>query len=144
MAPSEHKPAVVHTVASLDRSIALAEQRLIEREQRLRLRWQGITRRARRAVEPRRLGVPALGVAFSLVATWWSWRQASRAMRATRRAATASAAPEAPTHRWADKALMLWSLLPHDWRALLTLELRTLIVGAAMPLIERLVRKKKS
>ncbi|MEJ5999331.1 lipocalin family protein [Paucibacter soli] len=126
----------------LEQRIQLAEQRLIAREERLRLRWHSIVARTQRATEPRRWVLPMLGAGLALLTGW-------RHARSERRSAShrpPGRRPISPVRRappWLRKAFfMLWPMLPSTWRARWGPDARSMLAAAAMPLFELLIRPR--
>lgn len=66
-------------MSELDAQISAAEQRLVERQERLRQRAALLGVRARQGMRPARLVAPALGAAAAGAALWWTLRGARRA-----------------------------------------------------------------
>ena len=63
-------------VSELDAQISAAEQRLIERQERLQARAALLGIRARQGLRPARMVAPALGAAAAGMTLWWTLRRA--------------------------------------------------------------------
>lgn len=68
-----------HGMSELDAQISAAEQRLIDRQERLQQRAALIGVRTRQGMRPARLLAPALGAAAAGATLWWTLRRARRA-----------------------------------------------------------------
>jgi apolipoprotein D and lipocalin family protein len=138
------RPEAVH--ATLDERIAMAESRLVAREQGLRRGADALLQRLRRATEPRRLVWPLLGGVSSLLIVGWAWRRIG-GVRHTH--GSASAAPErvraASSGRsdvpWVRAAALAWPLLPAAWRARVGPGTASLVVAVGLPLAEQLFKR---
>jgi apolipoprotein D and lipocalin family protein len=124
----------------LDARIRAAEGRLVAREQDLQRRASGLGQRVRAAMRPGRLLVPALGALAGGAALWWVLRPPRRVRPA------APAAPRAtpPRHEggelpWASLLGLAWPLLPAPWRARFSPTTATTLIGAGLPLLQRLL-----
>jgi len=126
---------------TLDERIALAEQRLMAREQALRHGAQALLQRAQKATEPRRMVRPAVFALGALALVWGAVRLMRR-VRGAEGPGTASAAPRAAASAsplgqvpWARAAALLWPLLPMAWRGRMGPESASLLVAMGPPLI---------
>jgi hypothetical protein len=135
---------------TLDERIALAEQRLVAREQALRNGAHALLQRAQQATEPRRMLRPALYALGALALAWGLIRLirrrpgaerpvATAAPGATRAATTATRFGEVP---WARAAALLWPLLPAAWRGRIRPDTASIFVAVGLPLAGLLFRKR--
>ncbi len=97
------RPLAEAATVSLDQRIALAEQRLLARQDRLQQRAQMLGQRLRRAITPRHLVMPVLGVLLSLFTTW-------KLLRASP-APSAAQAPAPRSGRWGFMLALLAALV---------------------------------
>jgi hypothetical protein len=126
---------------TLDERIALAEQRLMAREQALRHGAQALLQRAQKATEPRRMVRPAVFALGALALVWGALRLMRRG-RGAEGPRTASAAPRAAASAsplgqvpWARAAAVLWPLLPMAWRGRMGADNASMLVAMGVPLI---------
>jgi len=129
--------------ADLDTQIAQAEQRLIAREQRLRIRGAALGQRAQRAVAPSRWLGPLLGGAAVL---WTIGRLLGR--RRTPVAVKGASLPSPSAHSVGDapwKALpaLAWLLLPLMWRTRMTQATAGRLISTGLPLAQRLLGRRR-
>lgn len=126
--------------ADLDAQIQRVEQRLIDREARLRHGAAGLARDARRALRPRRLVMPVASAMFGLAALL--------SLRRRPRGAPASPGPEAPGAGlrlpWTQLVGMAWPLLPARWRDRMGPAAATSLLTLGLPLIEQLAGSRAS
>lgn len=138
------------TQGTLDERIALAEQRLVAREQALRHSAQALLQRAQEATEPRRMVRPAVYALGALAIVWGAVRllrhrrDAGRpgttaAPAVTSAASSASRFGEVP---WVRAAALLWPLLPVAWRGRMGPDTASLLVAMGLPLAGLLFRKR--
>ncbi len=139
---------------TLDERIALAEQRLVAREQAFRHGAQALLQRAQVATEPRRMVRPAVFALGALALVWGAVRLLRRRRvpesvpeRAGTTAAlvAASAAPSASRSGnvpWVRAAALLWPLLPVAWRGRMGPDTASLLVAVGLPLAGLLFRKR--
>lgn len=142
-------PALEAAPGTLEYRIRLAEQRLVAREVKLRAGWCAFGERVQRATEPRRLLLPALAGAMSLLAMWWAARGARgpRPELADRVLASAQAraggGPRWAELPWARAAAIVWPLLPAAWRARVSPGTAQLAVAMGVPLAQHLTTRSQ-
>lgn len=135
---------------TLDERIALAEQRLVAREQTLRHGAQALLKRAQEATEPRRILRPALYALGVLVFVWGAARLMRRRPDAERPGTSAASAAtpvgssvsrfgEVP---WVRAAALLWPLLPVAWRGRMGPDAASILVAVGLPLVGLLFKKR--
>lgn len=123
----------------LDLRIVATEQRLLDRQARLRLGWTALGDQVREATRPERLAVPAAGLAaFGLALAWM--RRRRRPAGPPRAAAPAPARPDLP---WMRLIGLGWALLPRHWRAMAP---RPLVEAAAVfgPVLAGLLVRRRA
>lgn len=131
---------------TLDERIAMAEQRLMARDERLHSGLQALRRRTRHALQPKRLVWPALGLAAVLLASLWLLRR-TRTTDGTDRDVSTSArtdaySPLAADGPWMRGGLLLWPLLPEHWRARVNPALASAMVAIGLPLLQWLLKRR--
>ena len=119
----------------LDACIADAEARLVARQEQLRLQWNDLRARVEHATQPRRLALPVVAAALSLLALWWLLRRPEPAREAQSRVARTTAS--AWGSRWLRWAAFALPLLPLHWRARLPPTTVGGILSLALPLVRR-------
>lgn len=92
--------------------VAAAERRLVEREQRLRQRWNDLGQHLRQATQPRRLAGPLLGGAALILLVWLIGQR----RRASAPAVAGSDRPLLARVPWLQLGAMALPLLPPPWR----------------------------
>lgn len=118
--------------AALEAQILRVEQRLIDRQARLRHGRAAVARDLRRLLRPRRLALP-LGATALVVAALLSLRR--------KPTAAASTTPEPPPARlrlpWLHLAGLAWPLLPTRWRDRVGPATATGLLAVGLPLLDR-------
>lgn len=135
---------------TLEARIALAAQRVQDRDQALRLSARALVQRAQAAMEPRRLLVPVAGALGGLALLWVAARVLRRPPAAERARAAAKPAgtPAAPsTSRseslpWASAAALLWPLLPVAWRGRMGPDTASILVTLGLALAGWLFQRR--
>jgi len=138
-------------MGTLDQRIALAEQRLVAREQALRHGAQALLQHAKKATEPKRMVRPAVYGLGALALVWVAARLLRR--RPDANAPSSMAAPAAATSAassasrfgevpWVRAAALLWPLLPVAWRGRMGPDTASLLVAMSLPLVGLLFRKR--
>jgi hypothetical protein len=149
--PPPPPPARTETpMGTLDERIALAEARLMAREQALRQGAQALMQRAQTATEPRRMLRPALYALGALALAWGAVRLLRRRRGAespgttvvpsSTRVAPASGFAEVP---WVRAAALLWPLLPVAWRGRMGPEAASVLVAVGLPLAGLLFSRRR-
>lgn len=130
----------------LDARILQAEQRLIAREEGLRRRAGALGQRVALAWQPRRLLTPLLVVGGVTTLVWlWSRRPAPAARLASN--PTQPGMPggdgDSGSAHWVHWLPMLWPLMPTRWRARVPHSLRLLARHLGVPLLEVLIERRR-
>ena len=136
---------------TLDERIALAEQRLVAREQLWQHSARALLQRAQTATEPRRMLRPALYALGALALAWGAGRLLRRKRVAggpdnTATSATTPAAPSASRFGqvpWVRAAALLWPLLPVAWRGRVGPDTASILVAVGLPLAGLLFSKRQ-
>ena len=135
-------PPATEPAAGLDleERIALAEARLLARQERLRRGIQTIGQRVQRRVRPWRRTLPVLGgtLVLGILAGWWWLRRPGRP--------AASPAQAPPTGHddglpWVHLMSLAWPLLPARWRSHVSPATASAVAGIGLPLLEQLLRR---
>lgn len=118
------------------------------REQRLRLNAQQLGRRAKEAMQPRRLVGPALGLVAAGAGLAWLWRGRIAVAASPAGAAASSRSPEghaaahAPRGRsdlpWVRLLGFVWPLLPQSFRSRVSPNTVNLVMALGLPMAEAL------
>jgi apolipoprotein D and lipocalin family protein len=128
---------------SLDARIEAVEVRLRARDDQVRERFSALVQRARRAAEPRRLVVPALGLVLALAGGWWLLRHGMASLRPQRPPSAVSGAgrrgPATDTMPWVRMLGFAWPLLPAAWRGKLNPATTSALMTVGLPMVERLM-----
>lgn len=127
---------------TLEERIALAEDRLVARQQALQHGAQALVLRARAALEPGRMVRTAAYTLGGLTLVWVAVRLLGRRPRAeeTHTDATSAGAPSAPTASrsrkvpWERAAALIWPLLPVAWRGRLGPDAASILVTVCLAL----------
>lgn len=135
---------------SLDERIRAAEERLVEREHRLRRGARALSQGVQRAVRPWRVALPVFGASVA-AALWWFWR--GRRPHASRTAAPATGVDAGWANEtggtggsdmpWAHLVVLAWPLLPAAWRSRVSPALASTLVGLGLPVLESLLRRRE-
>ena len=120
----------------LDTRIAIAEGRLLARQQQLRRQWSGLRTRVEQATQPRKLALPVVAGALTLLVLWRLLRHGEGSRQVQPRAARRSGAPASPLH-WLRWLPLLLPLLPLRWRERLAPAASGGMLGLALPLLRR-------
>ena len=151
ISPQLPSPLSESPLGTLDERIALAERRLISREQAVLHSAQALVQRAHEATRPRRLVRPAVYALGALALVWGAGRLLG-SRRNTRKPRHTPASPLAtPEYRspsrlgevpWARGAALLWPLLPGAWRGRVGPDAASMLVAVGVPLAGLLFRKR--
>jgi hypothetical protein len=124
--------------------IALAEQRLVMREQTLRQGVQRLLHRTEAAMAPRRLVVPVVGTLGALALAWFLVTRLGQRRHAGAAVVQGGSAPSAAAARsrggafdgvrWERAVPLLWPLLPVAWRGRVGPGATSVFVTVALPL----------
>ncbi len=137
-------------LSTLGERIALAEQRLVAREQAWRDGAQALLHRAHKATEPRRMVRPVLYALGALALVWGAVRllRRRRGTEGPGTAAALAATPAAPSALrfgdvpWVRAAAVVWPLLPAAWRGRMGPDATSILVAVGLPLVGLLFRKR--
>lgn len=122
------------TLAGLDESIRLIEQRLMLREENLRARFHAFGERLRQASSPKHLLAPVLG---SVLAAVVLWRTLRRPKPAGSEPLLSGARQDGGTLSWWMGLLGLaWPMLPAIWRARVSPSAVSTLLSVGLPWIE--------
>lgn len=133
----------------LEERIRRAEQRLIAREDALRVRVTLLGERLSAATRPARLVWPGLGVAGGLAALLMVWRRNRR--RAEPLEGRRRTPPERISRRhrrevhdlpWVRLVAFAWPMLPERWRSKISPGLATALATFGVPLFERFMARR--
>ncbi len=138
---------------SLDDQIALAEQAVIRRDERIRRRTDALVRRAKSNVLRHAGGGLLVGVAGVALAWWLNRRRAAEAPAAPTPAEAAEAAAKASEHsgehfaREAGLSLaallpLIWPYMPHVLRRSVSPGTASTVLSVLSPMIARLFRRR--
>ncbi len=135
---------------SLDDQIALAEQAVIERDLRIRLRAGALVRHAKREAVKHAGGGLLLG-ALTVGLAWW-FNRATRRNEAAQPAAAPQQQPQEPhtfEHLFRDAGLtlagllpVLWPMLPRAWRRVVSPGTASTVLTFLAPMLGKLFRRK--
>jgi apolipoprotein D and lipocalin family protein len=135
--------------AGLDARILQVEQRLIAREQAMRVHVETIGQRLRQKVRAGRQALPLIGLAAAasaLVAlVWWTLRRRSQPAGPAQHHAghavdTAGRHGELP---WVRLAALAWPMLPAAWRSRISPATASTLAAVGLPLVERLLQGRR-
>jgi apolipoprotein D and lipocalin family protein len=144
--PSRTEPSGL----SLDERIRAAEERLVEREHRLRRSAHALSQGVQRAVQPWRVALPVTGAVVAAV-LWWFWRGRRPHALRTSPAGNVDAGWEGDSGGaagssvpWVRMVALAWPLLPATWRSRVSPALASTLVGLGLPLVEGLLRRRET
>lgn len=135
---------------TLDERIALAEKRLVSREEAVRHSARALLQRTQDATSPSRLLRPA-GYALGAVALLWGVGRLLRPRREAKRPDFKAAPPPMPASRpasrfaempWMGAANLLWPHLPSAWRGRMGPDGASILVALGVPLAGLLFKKR--
>ncbi|MET0382534.1 MAG: hypothetical protein ABW032_03840 [Burkholderiaceae bacterium] len=142
----DRAPSGIGPDLDLDMQIALAEQAVIERDERIRRRADTVVRRVKSNVL-RHTGGGLLAGAATVLLAWWFKRRGAAAAPPGRH--PAAGAPSEGEHLARDAGLslagllpLIWPFMPHAVRRSVTPGTVGSVLAFISPLISRLFRRK--
>jgi len=146
-APPSRAEATEASGLSLDERIRAVEERLVEREHRLRRSAHALSQGVQRAVQPWRAALPVAGAAAAAL-LWWFWRgRRPQTLRTGAPASTVDAigAGDAGANGvpWVRMVALAWPFLPAAWRSKVSPALASTLVGVGLPVVESLLRRRE-
>lgn len=128
----------------LDTRILQVEQRLIAREESLRVGVACLGQRVRQKLHVGRHALPTIGLSVVVAAlgavVWWKWSRASRPAANPQRSHSAPAGSGRPGELpWVRLVALAWPMLPAAWRSRVSPATASTLAALGLPLIERLL-----
>ena len=127
----------------LDTHIAVVEQRLVSREQRVMGQAQDLSRRVGRLVAPRALLLKAGGAVLAVAGLAWTLRRSGP--HSPGRSPPAAPVPAAGAAPLLLSLLpMAWPLLPDRWHGRMNPATVATLLGVAAPMVERCLARRRA
>jgi apolipoprotein D and lipocalin family protein len=127
----------------LDTRILLVEQRLIAREEALRVDIETVGQRVRQKLHVGRRALPAIGLSVTAAAVgavvWWKWSHPSRPAASPQARGSSPDSGRPAELPWVRLVALAWPMLPAAWRSRVSPATASTLAALGLPLIERML-----